>query len=267
MGGESQSWGNGFALGSGGLPVGYTPVVPPPGCFVLRGTEGVFGPTDVPARLAVQRPWPTIQGREVDLEDAIAWFGHIAEISDIRVMRLAPGMGEAGQYSLPERAIYLADELFEHPALYGWVLAHELGHALDPRFEAFGETEYHQDGKRYQIRDYELIAEGAAIEAFLSFRLILFRENDYLVNTVGEKWRKRFRNPEMGGRVQVAAGILREPLPQDTPEQQRKYRQAQHNLQSAIRRADKRIKDEMAGIRFGENVGKLSRKAILNRWR
>ena len=126
MGGESQSRGNESAPGSGwpAKPKGFNPNAPLPGRFLFRGMDQSFGPVDVPVRLARQRPWPTIQGLEADPEDAIAWFEHIAEISDIRVMRLAPGMGQAGQYSLSERGIYLADELFEHPALYGWVLAH-----------------------------------------------------------------------------------------------------------------------------------------------
>lgn len=233
MGGKPQSKGSKSAPGSRELPEGFVPYVPPPDFFVFRGTDQDARPADVPVRLTRQRVWPTIQRSRADLEEAIAWFEYIAEISDIRVMRLAPGMGQAGQYSLPERGIYLADELFEHPALYGWVLAHGLGHAVDPRFEAFGAIEYGQPGHKYKTPDYELIAEAAAIEAFRSFRLILFPRSDHLVSIVGEKGKQRLLNPKMGGRIRVAAGILRKPLPRDTREQPRKYRRVQHDLQSA----------------------------------
>ena len=95
----------------------------PPDFFVFRGTDQKWGSVHVPERLVRQRPWPTIQGRLHELDEAIAWFEHIAAISGIMLVRLAPGTGQAGLYSLQERAIYLADELFELPPLYGWVLA------------------------------------------------------------------------------------------------------------------------------------------------
>ena len=88
-------------------------------------------------------------------------------------MRLRPGVGEAGLYDQPEQTIYLADDLFDHAPLYGWVLAHEMGHAADPRFVVLGGHEYGQDGMSHKTRDYELIAEASAKAAFESFGLRL----------------------------------------------------------------------------------------------
>ena len=237
----------------------------PPTFFVFRGTDQKWGSVHAPERLVRQRPWPTIQGYLYELDEAIAWFEHLAEISGIKLLRLAPGTGQAGLYSLQERAIYLADELFGLPPLYGWVLAHELGHAVDPRFEAFGAVEYGQPKHRHMTRDYELIAESAAHDAFLSFGLALFRDNEYLASIAGKKWRKKLTGPDRGSRLAVAAGILRKPLPQDTREEQREYRRAQVNLQSTIRRLDKRLQQEMAVHNFTQDP--FSRKAILDLWR
>ena len=166
--------------------------------FVFRGTDQKWGSVHAPERLVRQRPWPTIQGRLGDLEEAIAWFEHIASISGIMLLRLAPGTGQAGLYSLQERAIYLADELFELPPLYGWVLAHELGHAVDPRFEVFGAVEYGQAKYSHRTRDYELVAECAAVDAFFSFGLHPFRDNEYLASIAGKKWRKKLTGPRQG---------------------------------------------------------------------
>ena len=237
----------------------------PPDFFVFRGTDQKWGSVHVPERLVRQRPWPTIQGHLGELDDAIAWFEHIAAISGIMLVRLAPGTGQAGLYSQQERAIYLADELFELPPLYGWVLAHELGHAVDPRFEAFGAVEYGQPKHSHRTRDYELVAEGAAIDAFFSFGLHPFRDNEYLASIAGKKWRKKLTGPDRGARLLVAAGILRKPLPQDTPDEQREHRKAQMNLQATIRRLDKRLQQEMAVHNFTQDP--FSRKAILDLWR
>ena len=233
--------------------------------FVFRGSDQTTGRWHVPSRLAAQRWWPTIQGSRADLEDAIAWFEHTAQITDVRILRQAPGLGQAGLFSQADRGIYLADEVFEHRALYGWVLAHEMGHALDPRFEAFGAVEYGQPGHSHRTRDYELIAEAAAAVACGSFGVILPPENYYLVDTAGDKWRKRLENPEIAGRLSVVSGILRKPPSQHTRKQQREYRRTQERLQAAIRRADKRIQQETAVNNFMQKP--FSRKAILDLWR
>ena len=181
--------------------------------FMFRGTDQKWGSVHAPDRLVRQRPWPTLQGRLPDLQEAIAWFEHIAAISGIMLLRLAPGAGQAGLYSLQERAIYLADELFELPPMYAWVLAHELAHAVDPRFEAFGAIEYGQPKYSHRTRDYELIAESAAMNALLSFKVIPFQDSEYLTSTVGKKWRKKLTGPDRGARILVTSGILRKPLP------------------------------------------------------
>ena len=233
--------------------------------FIFRGTDQRFGSVHAPDRLVRQRPWPTIQGRLPDLQEAIAWFEHIAAISGIMLLRLAPGTGQAGLYSLQERAVYLADELFELPPMYGWVLAHELAHAVDPRFEAFGAIEYGQPRYSHRTRDYELIAESAAMNAFFSFNLHPYRDSQYLTSTAGKRWRKKLTGPDRGARILVTSGILRKPLPQDTREQQREHRKAQVNLQGTIHRLDKRLRQEMAVHNFTQDP--FSRKAILDLWR
>ncbi len=253
-----------------GVPEGFGPaehLAPkfPADFFVFRGTDQRWGSVHAPDRLVQQRPWPTLQGRLPDLEEAIAWFEHIAEISEIMLLRLAPGTGQAGLYSLQERAIYLADELFELPPMYAWVLAHELAHAVDPRFEAFGAIEYGQPKYSHRTRDYELIAESAAMDALLSFKVIPFQDSEYLAGIAGKKWRKKLTGPDRGARLLVASGILRKPLPQDAREQQREHRRAQLNLQATIRRLDKRLRQEMAVHNFTQDP--FSRKAILDLWR
>ena len=232
---------------------------------MFRGTDQKWGSVHAPDRLVRQRPWPTLQGRLPDLQEAIAWFEHIAAISGITLLRLSPGAGQAGLYSLQERAIYLADELFELPPMYAWVLAHELAHAVDPRFEAFGAIEYGQPKYSHRTRDYELIAESAAMNALLSFKVIPFQDSEYLTSTVGKKWRKKLTGPDRGARILVTSGILRKPLPQDTRDQQREHRKAQVKLQSTIHRLDKRLKQEMAVHNFTQDP--LSRKTILDLWR
>ena len=236
-----------------------------PDYFIVRGTDQKFGSVHVPARLVQQRPWPTIQGILPSLEEAIAWFEYIAEISGITLLRMSPGTGQAGLYSLQERAIYLADELFELPPLYGWVLAHELAHAVDPRFEAFGAIEYGHPRYKHRTRDYELIAESAAIEAFRSFGLFLYDDSEYLLSIAGKRWRKKLTGPDRGARLVVASGILRKPLPQDTREQQREYRRAQLRLQVTLHRLDKRIQQDVAVHNFTQDP--FSRKAVLDLWR
>ena len=74
---------------------------------MFRGTDQHFGSVHAPDRLVRQRPWPTIQGRLPDLQEAIAWFEHIAAISDIVLLRLAPGAGQAGALQ-PTRASHLS---------------------------------------------------------------------------------------------------------------------------------------------------------------
>ena len=144
-------------------------------------------------------------------------------------------------------------------------MAHELAHAVDPRFEAFGAIEYGQPKYSHRTRDYELIAESAAIDALLSFRVIPYHDSEYLSNIAGKRWRKRLTGPDRGARLVVASGILRKPLPQDTREQQREFRRTQLNLQGTIRRLDKRIQQEMAVHNFTQDP--FSRKAILDLWR
>ena len=148
-------------------------------------------------------------------------------------MRLRPGVGEAGLYSQPDQKIYLADDLFDHAPLYGWVLAHELGHAADPRFVVLGGYEYGQEGMSHKTRDYELIAEASVKAAFESFGLRLSGWEYHFEVLGGKGWANRLRRPEFDNRLIAASGRLKRPLPQGTPEQQREHRRAWDRIETS----------------------------------
>lgn len=107
-------------------------------------TADHFDPKPIPSRIALQRPWPRISGSEYRLRYAIGHLRRVAEAGLISLRVLDEGLGEAGRHDStstvedPNGCIYLARELLDDPALYAWVLAHELGHALDPRFALLG---------------------------------------------------------------------------------------------------------------------------------
>ena len=164
----------------------------------------------------------------------------------IRVMRLRPGVGQAGLYSQPEQKIYLADELYGHRPLYGWVLAHEMGHAADPRFVVLGGYEYGREGMSHKTRDYELIAEASAKAALESFGLRLSGCEHHLESVGGRKWANRLRKPEFDRRLVAASGPLKKPLPQGTREQQREHRRVWNRIRTseylAIRAAEEDLR-------------------------
>ena len=164
----------------------------------------------------------------------------------IRLMRLRPGVGEAGLYSQPEQVIYLADDLFDHAPLYGWVLAHEMGHAADPRFVVLGGYEYGQEGMSHETRDYELIAEASAKAAFESFGLRLSGWEHHFELLGGKGWANRLRKPEFDNRFIAASGPLKKPLPQGTREQQREHRRAWDRIRTsehlALREAEEDLR-------------------------
>ena len=168
----------------------------------------------------------------------------------IRLMRLRPGVGQAGLYSQPEQKIYLADDLYNHTPLYGWVLAHEMSHAADPRFAVLGGYEYGQDGMSHKTNDYELIAEVSAKAAFESFGLRLSGCEHHLESLAGKRWANRLRKPEFDRRLLAASGALKKPLPQGTREQQREHRRVWDRIRTAEYVA---IKDAEEDLRYYEN--------------
>ena len=165
-------------------------------------------------------------------------------------MRLRPGVGQAGLYSQPEQKIYLADDLFEHAPLYDWVLAHELAHAADPRFAVLGAYEYGQEGMSHHTNDYELIADASAKAALESFGLRLSGCERHLELLAGKKWANRLRKPEFDRRLLVASGLLKKPLPQGTPEQQREHRRLWDWITSAEQVA---LREAEEDLRYYEN--------------
>ena len=211
-----------------------------------------------------QRPWPTIQGYLCELDEAIAWFEHLAAISGIMLVRLAPGTGQAGLYSLQERAIYLADELFELPPLYGWVLAHELGHASirasKPSVQwstanpntATGPATTNWSQKAPPTTHF-FLRSGSVPRQRVSRK---HRRQEMAQE--GDRPRQG-RSPSGRGRHSAQTAATRD------PEQQREHRKAQANLQGTIRRLDKRLRQEMAVHNFTQDP--FSRQAILDLWR
>ena len=173
-------------------------------------------------------------------------------------MRLRPGVGEAGLYSQPEQTIYLADDLFDHAPLYGWVLAHEMGHAADPRFVVLGGYEYGQEGMSHKTRDYELIAEASAKAAFESFGLRLTGWEHHFEFLGGREWAKRLRKPEFDNRFIAASGPLKKPLPQGTREQQREHRLAWNRIETSEYLA---LRDAEEDLRYYENRWGAFKKA------
>ena len=212
----------------------------------------------MPLRLARQRSWPSISGSSGDLEEAIAWHRRLAKEMGIRLMRLRPGVGEAGLYSQPEQTIYLADELFDHAPLYGWVLAHEMGHAADPRFVVLGGYEYGQEGMSHKTRDYELIAEASAKAAFDLSVCGCLAGSITSRFSVARGGRTVCANPEFDNRFIAVSGPMKRPLPQGTPEQQREHRRAWDRIRTSEHLARRDAEED---LRHYENPWGAFKKA------
>ena len=159
----------------------------PPGFKIVRPTKDHFTPQPAPARLAAQRSWPNIQGSRAVLDEAIEHLEAVAARFGIRLVWQDPDeRGQAGSQKIGSNSITFARELEDHPALYAWVLAHELGHAFDPRLQVMGRSEY---GTRVHTDDYELVAEAVAL-----------RDPE----VVGFHNRQRCGPPQRGGRQELA---------------------------------------------------------------
>ena len=175
-------------------------------------TADHFDPKPISQRLALQRPWPRISGSEGRLRYCIGHLTRVAQAAIISVVVLDEGLGEAGRYDStssaehPNGCIYLAAEVMDDPALYAWVLAHELGHALDPRFALLGAEDYH-DPRHHG--DYEIVADTIARHSLESFGLIIDDYEGYLdIKRPG--WRRRI-NGKLRDRIYTASSPLCKP--------------------------------------------------------
>ena len=222
---------------------------------------GGYDPSDieffsdpVPRRIAAQRRWPRILGYWADLDDLILHLEDLADRGGIRrYWRREGGVGQAAQYNQRDKSIAFARETRDHRPLYGWVLAHELGHALDPWLGAFGPVEYGPQGNDRATATYELIAEASALCCFWSFGLHVERFEPHLLSLGGKKWQRKLFREAYNDRLWAAAGVMCKPLPCETQDQYfeaskyvRKVRRRQRRVRRAIRHKCRRYGDKPA---------------------
>ena len=150
-----------------------------------------FDPRPIPRRIAAQRPWPKISGSRRRMLYAVSHLREVAAAAGISIKILPEGQGEAGRYDLRSQTIQIAAEVMDDPALYAYVVAHELGHALDPRFALLADQEY--ETARYH-GDYEIVAEESARRALESFGLLLDDDTGYL-DMMHRRWQRRVNGP------------------------------------------------------------------------
>ena len=207
-----------FQAGEKPLPPGFTP---PPGFKPFVAAADHFNPSPIPRRLANQRAWPRIMGSKADLDLAVEHLETFADKSGIDVIKGPPGRGQAGIYNQKARTIVLAAETYENPELYAWVLAHELGHATDPRFKEIGDEDYKE-----HTGDYELVAEATALRTLTTFGLIVGGAEQHLGTVGGKDWRKRLAKTKNKDRYLAAVSQLRKPQCPDDLEVRRAARRA-----------------------------------------
>ena len=207
-------------------------------------TADHFDPKPIPQRIALQRPWPRISGSDDRLRYCIGHLRRVAHAAIISIVALDEGLGEAGKYDStstvehPNGCIYLAAEVIEDPALYAWVLAHELGHALDPRFALLGAEDYHHP--RYH-GDYEIVADTIARHSLESFGLIIDDYEGYL-DMKRPGWRRRI-NGKLRDRIYSAGSPLCKPSPPGSQQAKRRAgarRRALRRARAAAREEQER---------------------------
>ena len=198
-----------------------------------------FDPKPIPPRIAAQRPWPKIYGSRRRMLYAVSHLRGVAAAAGISIKILPEGQGEAGRYDLRSQTIQIAAEVMDDPALYAYVVAHEMGHALDPRFAVLGDQEY--ETARYHS-DYEIVAEESARRALESFGLILDDDAGYL-DMLHRRWQRRVDGP-LRDRVR-STSILQKPWNPGSHLAQadhRRRRRAQRRAMAEVRRLQKRDK-------------------------
>ena len=208
----------------------------PPGFKIVVPKRDHFTPQPVPQRLEDQRDWPRIQGSKADLDEATAHLHTFAARSGIDISTGPAGKGQAGTYNRKSRTITLAKELDDHPALYAWVLAHELGHALDSRLAALGDEEY---GTQEHTGDFELVAEATALRTLSSFGMTIDSTGDHLSTICGKNWKNRLQKTKNRYRYHAAAGKLAK---QQHPSDSFAAGVAERNIQRAERAERRRIR-------------------------
>ena len=145
-----------------------------------------FGPVTAPPQASGVRPFPTISGHWSGLDECIQHLHRVAEYSDFIIIpfKTAPaGADPLGSCEMRRQRVYINEIFLDEPAFYAFVLAHELGHALDPRYQ-FDPQDY--DGVRKS--GYEVVAEASAVNALRSFGLVLDDADRYLDEQFPRRW-------------------------------------------------------------------------------
>ena len=216
----------------------------PPGFKIVVPKRDHFTPQPVPRRLEAQRDWPNIQGSKADLDEATAHLHAFAASAGIGISTGPAGKGQAGTYNRKSRTIILAKELDDHPALHAWVLAHELGHALDGRLAALGDEEY---GAQEHTGDFELVAEATALRTLSSFGMIIDRASNHLSTIGGKNWQNRLHKTKNHDRFFAATGKLAKPECSSdeyaASRAARKIRRAERAERRRIRQRNRRYAD------------------------
>ena len=204
-----------------------------------------FESDPVPRRFTYQRQWPRILGRWAYLDDLIWSLEALADRAGIRrYWRRDLGVGQAVQYMQGDDSIAFARETRDHRPLYGWLLAHELGHALDPRFDAFGAVEYGAPGEGVATRTYDLIAEASALCCFWSFGLHVEAYEPHLVSVGGTRWNRRLGRAAYSERLWAAAGVMCKPMRVRTQDHYKIARAHVRSIRRSKREARARIRRE-----------------------
>ena len=198
-----------------------------------------FDPKPIPPRIAAQRPWPQISGSRRRMLYAVSHLRSVAAAAGISIKVLPKGQGDAGGYDPPTKTIRIAAEVMDDPALYAYVVAHEMGHALDPRYAMLAVHEY--KNPRYEP-DYEIVAEESARRALESFGLILDNDDGFL-QMMHRSWQRRV-NGRLRDRVR-STSILQKPWNPGShlaAQEARWRKRAQRRARADARRALKKHK-------------------------
>ena len=218
----------------------------------------------VPAHLTQIRPFPQISGKQSQLNQAIDHLEAVARAEGIQVhaFRQDPSKrgNDLGSYDPNTRSVYLRQDICENDALYAFSLAHELGHALDPKYEKMAE-DY---SKGFHRGAFEVVAEATAIRSIESFGLKLDGAEAYLNDTkmygfASGAW-KRSLQFNLYDRYQCSSLLLLKP----TRNQQRLRKREEVYLKSA-KRAGKNIMAKQRDRARRERKQKASQRSSRRR--
>lgn len=127
-------------------------------------TSDRFGPVTAPPQASRIRPFPVISGHLSSLDECLQHLQRVVEYSDFVVMtfKTAPaGADPLASCEMERQRVYINEIFLDEPAFYAFLLAHEMGHALDPRYQ-FDPQDYHSVRKS---GDDAMAAESVGAEA------------------------------------------------------------------------------------------------------